>query len=377
MKGRCLGIDFAKSNAQKTQYFKMNLDSQQIAIRKKLEALSKVLEENAAQNFWQKIITSKEQIKSFYIYGDVGRGKTMLMKSFFDSVKKTPKIYFHFNAFMQKIHEALRDIRSEKKASGKDVKDELILAVSRVVDDKKLICFDEFQVVDIADAMLLSRIFSYLFSQGVVVIFTSNSHPKDLYKNGLQREVFLEFVDSILLKHCQVLHLNSEIDYRKQYRESLTKRYFISNKNNREEVKKIIEFFSEGKRAKVSKIKVWGREVKIKKTYGKIAVFTFDELCRNPMSASDYRAICQNFDLIFLLKLPCLTKEEVNEARRLTLFIDEIYENKTALIILAKTKAEKIFLDVIGAEGSKRTTSRLNEIKSDSYWQNSKISIKN
>ncbi len=356
----------------------MNLDSRQIAIKNKLEALSKVLEENSSQNFWQKIISEKEQIKGCYIYGDVGRGKTMLMKSFFDSIKKTPKIYFHFNAFMQKIHEALRDIRSEKKVGEKKaVKDELLLAVSSVIGEKKLICFDEFQVVDIADAMLLSRIFSHLFAQGILVIFTSNSSPQDLYKNGLQREVFLEFIDQVLLKNCQVLHLNSEIDYRKQYRDSLVKRYFISNKNNRQEVKKIIEIFAEGKRAKVSKLKVWGRELKIKKTYDKIAVFDFDDLCRNPLSASDYSAICQNFDLIFLLKLPCLTKEEVNEARRLTLFIDEIYENKTALIILAKTKAEKIFLDVIGAEGSKRTTSRLNEIKSDSYWQNSKISIKN
>jgi predicted ATPase len=349
----------------------MNLDLRQIEIADKLKFLAQKLEENSAQNFLQKLISNKYHQKSFYIYGDVGRGKTMLMKSFYDSLHKTPKIYFHFNAFMQKIHETLRDIRSEKK----DVKDELILAVSRVIDDKKIICFDEFQVVDIADAMLLSRIFSFIFEQGIVVIFTSNSNPKDLYKNGLQREVFLEFVDKILRKNCEILYLDSQTDYRRRYRESLTKRYFINNQKNREEIKNIIEAFGDGEPHKSKKIMVWGRELKIKKTYGKIAILTFDELCKNPLSAADYRAICQNFDLIFLLKLPSLTNEDINEARRLTLFIDEIYENKTALIILAKTGVEKIFLNATNAEGSKRTLSRLNEIKSDHYWQTSKISI--
>jgi len=349
----------------------MNLDLKQIEIAKRLELLAQKLEENSAQNFWKKIVSNKNQIKSFYIFGDVGRGKTMLMKKFYDALEKTPKIYFHFNAFMQKIHEVLRDIRSEKK----EVKDELILAVERVVGDKKLISFDEFQVVDIADAMLLSRIFSYLFEKGVVVVFTSNSNPRDLYKNGLQREVFLEFVDNVLLKNCEVLFLDSPTDYRKQYRDSLAKRYFISNQKNRQEVKNIIEVFAEGKKAKSKKLTVWGRELKIRKTYDKIAVLTFDELCRNPLSSSDYRALCQNFDLIFLLKVPSMAKEDVNEARRLTLFIDEIYENKTALIILAKTTAEKIFLNV-GAEAAKRTVSRLNEIKSDAYWHGSKISVK-
>ena len=348
----------------------MNLDLKQIEIVKRLEFLARELEENSSQNLWQKIISPKISPKSFYIYGDVGRGKTMLMKAFYDSLHKTPKIYFHFNAFMQKIHETLRDIRSEKKP----VKDELIVAVQRVIGEKKLICFDEFQVVDIADAMLLSRIFSYLFAQGVVAVFTSNSYPLDLYKNGLQREVFLEFVHQVLMKNCEILYLDSPTDYRQQYLDNLHKRYFVSNQKNREEIRNIIEAFTHGKKPKSKILKVWGREVKIKKTYGSIAVLTFDELCRVQLSAADYRAICQNFDLIFLLKLPSLLPEEVNEARRLTLFIDEVYENKTALIVLAQSKVDKIFANVINAEGFKRTVSRLNEIKSDHYWKNSKIS---
>ncbi len=347
---------------------KLALDSQQFLIEKKLQQLASNLDRRSSSGFLEKFFSEKKQLKSFYIHGDVGRGKSMLMKSFFNSLQETSKIYFHFNAFMRKIHEALRDIRKDKKK----FKDELLEAVKIVVSRARLVCFDEFQVVDIADAMLLSRIFSFLFENGVVVVFTSNSHPLDLYKNGLQRAIFLEFVEKILLKNCEILHLNSPTDYRSQYRKNLAQRYFVSNKKNREEMQKIIEIFTEGKKLQARKLKVWGREIKIKKTFEKIAIFNFDELCRVDFSAADYQTICQNFDLIFLLKIPKLEKEDVNEARRFMLFIDEIYENKTALIILAKTKSEKIYENGIGSEAFTRTVSRLNEIQSDSYWNASK-----
>ena len=421
----------------------MLLDSQQLLVEKKLKQLAQDLESQNSEGFFKKIISAKTALKSFYIYGDVGRGKSMLMKNFYNSLLKTTKIYFHFNGFMRLIHEALRDIRKEEKK----FKDELIEAVKRVVKKNEVVCFDEFQVVDIADAMLLSRIFSYLFAQNVVTVFTSNSQPRNLYKNGLQREVFLEFVDKILLKNCEVLYLNSPTDYRSQYRHNLTKRYFISNKKNREEVQKIIATLTDEKKPKSSKIKVWGREIKVKKTFEmvvdnqilkqvqddgalvqddgalvqddgacfenhspqklrhpelvsgsspktqstlrhpelvsgsiaqtqKIAIFNFDQLCRVELAASDYQAICKNFDLIFLLKVPKLTSEDVNEARRFVLFIDEVYENKTALIVLAKTKSEKIYESGIGSETFARTVSRLNEIKSDQYWQESKVNFK-
>jgi cell division protein ZapE len=342
----------------------MILDSQQIFVEKKLSQLAQDLENEASQGFFKKIISPKKQLKSFYIYGDVGRGKSMLMRQFFDSLAKTTKVYFHFNGFMSSIHKALRDIRKENQK----FKDELIEALKRVIQKNQVICFDEFQVLDIADAMLLARIFSYLFEQGVVTIFTSNLEPLQLYKNGLQREIFLEFVKKILLKNCEVLHLDSPTDYRSKYLKNLNERYFILSQKNRQEVEKIIEKMTDGNKLKPSKIKVWGREIKIAKTYKKIAVFNFDDLCRVEFAACDYQAICQNFDLIFLLKIPQLLPEDANEARRFMLFIDEVYEKKTALIILAKTKSEKIYEKGSGSEAFKRTVSRLNEIKSDQYW---------
>lgn len=346
------------------------LDLAQIKLQQKLQNLASSLNNDSQASFLGNIFAAKKlQPQGLYIYGSVGCGKTMLMREFYDSLDKTSKIYFHFNGFMHSIHEALRDIRHEKKK----YQDELIWAVKRVVGNKKVLCFDEFQVLDIADAMILGRIFSYLFEKQTIVIFTSNSAPRDLYKNGLQREVFLEFVNKILLKFCEIFKLDNAIDYRALYRQSITKRYFVANQNNRAQVQEIITNVTQNKPLKAKQIKVWGREVKIKKTFEKIAVINFDDICRVELAASDYRAITQEFDLIFLLKLPILTKEDRNESRRFTLFIDEIYENKTALIITAKTKIEKIYGHELGESYSARTISRLQEIKSDEYWQASKF----
>jgi predicted ATPase len=344
------------------------LDQAQIEIEKQLKDLALDIENRAQKNLWQKLFQSDFSIKSLYIYGDVGRGKTMLMRNFFNSIHKVKKSYFHFNLFMNSIHEALRDIRAQDDR----VDDELIEAVKIVVGKSRVICFDEFQVVDIADAMLLSRIFSHIFSQGVVVVFTSNSRPSELYKNGLQRELFLEFVDKVLLKSCHVLHLDSKIDYRGEFSHSLTQRYFYS-KADCKKVKGIVKKFSEKDPLKASFLKVWGRDFKIKRSNSKIAVFTFNELCRENFSASDYGAICKKFDLIFLLNLPLLKSEDVNEARRLTLFIDEVYEKKSALIIFSDCEIERIYSNLTDNSWSKRTISRLNEIKSDYYWLNSKL----
>jgi len=350
---------------------KIVLDQHQLIIQKSLKQLAKNLEESSNNNLITKFFFPQNKPQSFYIYGDVGCGKSMLMKEFFTSISKTPKLYFHFNTFMRQIHEALRDIRKEDKK----FKDELIEATKRVTQENKLICLDEFQVTDIADAMLLSRIFSYLFFKNTTIIFTSNSKPTNLYKNGLQREIFLEFVKNILLKNCQVLNLNSPTDYRAEYTKNLTKRYFINNKKNRQTIKEIINNLTNSKPPKPTKLNVWGREVIIKKTYNNIAVINFKDLCQTNHSASDYQNICQRFSLIFLFNLPKLTPDDVNEAKRFMLFIDEIYENKTALIITAKVKIDEIYNQGIGSEAFKRTQSRLQEIKSDNYWQASKINL--
>lgn len=356
---------------------KIILDSHQTQVKNHLDSIIKALESHQPPSLIQRVFSKKTpQISSLYIYGGVGRGKSMLMGQFYDSITNHPKQYFHFNHFMRQIHESLRDIRQESK----HYRDELIEATKRVIKTDsgttKLICFDEFQVTDIADAMLLSRIFTYIFSQNIIVIFTSNTKPSELYKDGLQREIFLEFVNKVLIKNSHILKLDSPTDYRSQYKQNLTKRFFVDGQDPEDSVNEIIDHLIDPNSLKPTNIKIWGRIIKINKTYNQeTAIIDFNELCQENHSASDYQAICAQFNLIFLLNLPKLTPQDVNEARRFILFIDEVYENKTALIVKSKINIDDIYVEGTGHQAFKRTASRLKEIKSDAYWKASKINF--
>ncbi len=345
---------------------KIKLDKIQLEIFKKLEFIANKLEN---RNFFHKILKKDKTQKSLYIHSSPGRGKTMLMQKFYQKIKKTKKKYFHFNDFMYQIHKNLHEIRLENKNS----KDELIEAVKRVVADAKLICFDEFQVQDIADAMLLDRIFSYIFSKNTTTIITSNSKPQNLYLHGLQREKFLDFVENILLKNAEIIEITDEIDYRLQYQQNLEKKYFLKNKKDEIEFREVIKNFTANKTLEPLILKVWGRNILLKETYQKIAIIDFEDFAKENFSTSDFKKICKYFNLIFLRNLQEFDYEDKNEARRFMLFIDEIYENKTALIILANKEIDKIYKNDKDKKLNLRTISRLNEIKSDHYFKNSKL----
>jgi hypothetical protein len=191
------------------------------------------------------------------------------------------------------------DISDNEKQNPKKSNDDLIEALKKIITDQKVICFDEFQVLDVADAMLLARIFEYFFSKQITVVITANLHPQNLYKNGLQREVFLEFVNNVLLKKIEVLNLNSPTDYRKHNRDKLTKRFFVSNPKNRQIFQEIIEDFTNNKSKNIVKLESWGREIIVKKAFENVAIFNFNELFEQNYSSADFKEICQKFDLIF------------------------------------------------------------------------------
>ena len=362
----------------------MILNSEQQKIKVKLDEVLTTLNNNKQKplifNFFN---YKKINIKnSIYIHGSVGRGKSKLMQDFFNSIENENKIYIHFNSFMIQLHESLHNIRQQKN----DYQDELIEALKLILKNNsrknlpKIICFDEFQVLDIADAMLLSRIFNYIFSQQIIVIFTANSHPLELYKNGLQRELFLDFVNNILLQNCQILHLNSPIDYRTLKLANSFKKFLVNNQTNREIFANYLEEFTKNKIKNIQRISIFGRELIIKNAFENIAVFSANELFFTNLHSSDYHQICNNFDLIFLKNLNNFSIDDANEIRRFTLFIDEVYENKIALIILSKTKIDKLLdEELINNKFNffARTISRLKEIKSLDYWQQSKFIRKN
>jgi predicted ATPase len=363
---------------------KIILDEQQQKLQKKLVEISQKLTAKKTSNSkslikkLKKIFlqnsSNNQTISSLYIYGGVGVGKSILMTEFYQNLSPSiKKCYFHFNSFMRLVHQHLHQIRSENK----HYRDQLIEAIDRILSDIDVLCFDEFQVFDIADASLLARIFSYLFSHQVVVIFTSNSKPHDLYPNGIQREIFIKFIDEILLKNCEIFFIETTKDYRLDYLKNISDRYLIKNPINEKKFYKMIETATKQKNMTTKILKVWGRDLIIKKTFQNIALIDFSDLCNSDLAASDFAEICSSFDLIFISNLPELEVDEISQVNRLILFIDEVYESKTALIILSYCEIEKIYPKQFQIRKNltsfARTISRLHQIKSDYYWQNSKI----
>lgn len=355
----------------------VTLDENQLQLKKEFDLILRQIDNS--NSFLLKIFYSKkielDDYCGLYIYSRPGRGKTMLMKEFFQSAN-IKKSYFHFNDFMYQIHSAKHQLRSKKDQ--KDFSNEdLIKAVNKVIKGSKLVCFDEFQVADIADAMILGRIFSYFIANGIFVVATSNCPPKDLYKDGIQRELFLDFIDNQLLKNYKIIHFESQKDYRMLKKQGVSQRFFVNNS-------KINEFnkFSDLKTGIIDdkvpqqkNVKIWGRDIKVNNCYDNIAIFNYQQLIDYDYSATDYRAICQEFDLIFLENLPRFNIEMKNEMKRFMFFIDEVYENNCALIILSCNQIEQIYNEAVIKENA-RVISRLNEIKSDSYFSNSKFSTK-
>ena len=358
----------------------MKLDIEQEKIKLKLdEVLIKINNIKPKKGLFNLFNFNKIINKnSTYIHGSVGCGKSMLMQDFFNSIETQDKLCVHFNSFMMQLHESLHKIRQQKNNHKNELFEALILILKKNPNNNlpKIICFDEFQVLDIGDAMLLSRIFSFIFNQQITVIFTSNSHPLDLYKNGLQRELFLGFVDNILLKNCQILHLNSAIDYRLLKISNSFKKFLVNNQANREIFDNYLQKFTKNKIKDAKRITIFGREIIVKNAFENIAVFSANELFFTNLHSSDYHKICNSFDLIFLKNLKNFSIDNANEIRRFTLFIDEVYENKIALVILSKTKIDKLLDDELINNKFiffARTISRLKEIKSFEYWQASKF----
>jgi cell division protein ZapE len=342
---------------------KIKLDSAQNSVFKHLSHLAKqitkISKKNPTRLAIKNLFFNQEPIKNLYIYGKVGRGKSMLMRHFFENLPTTNKIYFHFNSFMQEVHKNLHKLRVFSRKSGDEL---MFLATKQVIGNAKVICFDEMQVEDVADAMILQGVFNYFIVNKIVVVTTSNCHPLELYENGLQRELFLKFVNEVLLNNFLVLNLDGKIDYRSQFIDSKQHYFYPNNSENKKTILNLLLQVTENKPPQTKEIEVLGRRLLIKNTYKNIAFFDFKELCEADLGVADYQAIVKEFSLIFLLNVPILKPEDRNEAKRLIWFIDEVYEAKTKLLVLAQSKPEEIYVKGIGEKAFKRTASRLNEL---------------
>ena len=290
-----------------------------------------------------------------YIHGDVGRGKTFLMDMLFEEINHEKKIRLHFHRFMQNLHERL------KKYEG--ATDPLKRIVKDLSKKYECLCFDEFYVEDIADAMLLGKFMTELFESDLSFFATSNISPKNLYEGGLQRKLFLPAINAIE-SACEIYHLDSEIDFRLRALEK-SGSYFYPAENNKEIIEKIFKEITQNRKAEENFVTINNRKVSVLAFSKGVLWVNFLQICSSPRSATDYIEISKEFHTIILTDVPIINSDD--EARRFISFIDECYDRKVKLIISAAELPEKIYVKSRLEEKFKRTVSRLTEMQSKDY----------
>jgi cell division protein ZapE len=298
--------------------------------------------------------------KGLYLFGGVGRGKSMLMDLFFEASSVQPRRRVHFHAFMQEVHDRLYRLRESMQ------EDPLHAVAAEIAKGATLLCFDELQVSDIADAMILGRLFEALFAAGVVIVATSNRPPGDLYKDGLQRERFLPFIE-MLKRDLDVLELDNGRDYRLARLIGRPVYYAPNDAKAAAALEEIFTELSDGVRPEPMVIEVKKRAVKVPRQACGVAFFTFDELCGQPLGAGDYLAIAEAFESVVLADVPLLTPALRNEAKRFNTLIDTFYEAKVHVVISAATAPEALYPEGDGSFEFQRTVSRLMEMQSIDY----------
>lgn len=297
-------------------------------------------------------------VRGLYVYGGVGRGKTFMMDLFFDGLPIKRKQRLHFHRFMGRVHAEL--------ATLKDVEDPLSVVATRFAEHARVLCFDEFAVTDIGDAMLLGRLFKHLFANGVTVIATSNVAPKNLYKDGLQRAQFLPAIAQIE-KHCKVIHLDSPSDYRLRALTQAAVYYTPLDAAAETALDSAFVRLSATAPDLRESLEVNGRAIPVKRRAGSVVWFEFDALCRGPRAAADYIEIAQSFASVIVSGVPVFDAESENEARRFVHLIDEFYDRGVKLVMSAAAPPTLLYQGTRVAHEFARTASRLIEMQSESY----------
>jgi cell division protein ZapE len=328
-----------------------------------LDKLYARLTEARPRSFLNKF-QKQDVVRGLYLYGPVGRGKTVLMDLFFQAIPNhIPKRRVHFHKFMIQVHEYLHRARQNPKH--KNNESALLSFASDIPTECRVLCFDEFHVTDVADAMILGRLFTALMKNGVTIIATSNWPPEKLYEGGLQRDRFLPFID-LLKTRLDIAKVAGPRDYRlKALRENGV--FFTPlNEVSKQKAAILIKQLTADVPFVEEKLSVKGHEFSIRVSRS-VARATFEDLCARPLGAGDYLAIANNYPTLFLEDIPLLTPERRNEAKRLMTLIDILYENGTQLIITAQALPEQLYTGHDHAFEFERTVSRLIEMQSADY----------
>ncbi len=331
-------------------------DDAQEAVLPQFERIRTELQKPQKKAWFRK--PAQEAVLGLYLWGGVGRGKSMLMDLFITSLN-VPVRRVHFHAFMQEIHEAMHQARKN------GVDDALQPVAKAVSDNVRLLAFDEMQITDITDAMIVGRLFEQLFNAGTVVVTTSNRVPTDLYKNGLNRQLFLPFID-LINQNMRVWELVSPNDYR-QNRLSGNQVYFVqAGTEARTKIQEIWQDLSGG-RADPLVLTVKGRQVQLPAYRNGVARASFFDLCSRMLGPGDYLAIASAVKVLILENIPRLSRHNFNEAKRFVTLIDALYEAKVRLICSAAADPEMLYVEGEGTFEFERTASRLREMQ-DAGW---------
>jgi cell division protein ZapE len=298
--------------------------------------------------------------RGLYLWGGVGRGKSMLMDLFFHAVETPAKRRVHFHAFMQEVHSGMHAARR------RGVDDALAPVGAEITQDLRLLCLDEMQIADITDAMIVGRLFQMLFEAGVVVVTTSNRPPDDLYKDGLNRALFLPFI-ALLKERLEVRELAAAVDYR-QGRLSGAQRYFTpADAAAHAAIDRLWTRLTEGEGVRPLRLQVQGREMVLPVAAGDAVRASFWDLCGKPLGPADYLALANAVQLLIVEDIPRLTRSNFNEAKRFVTLIDALYEARVQLIASAADTPERLYVEGAGAFEFERTASRLQEMQADGW----------
>jgi cell division protein ZapE len=307
-------------------------------------------------------------IKGLYIFGDVGRGKTMLMDLFFEASAVARKRRAHFHEFMADVHERIHAFRDKLKHAEIANGDPIQLTAASIADETRLLCFDELHVTDIADAMILGRLFARLFERGVVVVATSNIAPCELYQGGLNRALFLPFVD-LIERHMDVVRLTARADFRLEKLAGLPVWHVPADKAADAALDEAWRRIAAGQVGAEHELVVRGHVVRVPRAARGVARFAFHDLCAQPLGAGDYLKIAHEFHTIVLDRIPVMDFARRNEAKRFIMLIDTLYDHAVKLVASADADPEALYRASEGFEVGefKRTASRLIEMRSQAY----------
>jgi cell division protein ZapE len=350
----------------------LKLDAAQEVAAKRLEALAGALKGYRPGR--RSIFGARKFPRGLYLWGDVGRGKSMLMDMFFDVAPIAPKRRIHFNAFMVNTHARIHQwrsidarARSRRPEFVREAGDDPIPPVARAIgQEASLLCFDEFQVSDVADAMILGRLFEQLFARGVVIVATSNTAPARLYEGGINRQLFLPFI-ALIEQHLDVVELNGPQDYRLMRMAGLNRYITPLGPKADAGMDAAWRALTDRDRGEPLTLQVLGRNIVVPQAADGVARFSFDALCLAPLAAADYLAVARTFHTVLIDRIPVLGPDMRDAARRFTVLIDTLYDEEAHLVCSAAAPPDALYPNGNGAEAFRRTASRLVEMQSDDY----------